>query len=58
MTHTWQDLACLFGFFITTVIFLLSPPKEDVFVLQLHVLPDPTELCKNNTVVPQRAFVS
>lgn len=30
MTHVWQDLAHFFGFFITTVIFLLSPPREDV----------------------------
>lgn len=45
MTHAWQDLACFFGFFITTVIFLLSPPKDDVFILQLGVLPDPADLC-------------
>ena len=45
-------------FSITAVIFLLSPPKEDAFVLQLAVLPDPTDLRRNSIVVLTRASVS
>ena len=45
-------------FSITTVIFLLSPPNQDVFALQLGVLPDPTDLRKNSIMVLTRTSVS
>lgn len=52
---TWHTSLC---FLTTTLIFLLPPPKEDVIVLQLGVLPDPTDLGKNSIVVPTRTSVS
>ena len=45
-------------FSTTTVIFLLSPPNQDVFALLLGVLPDPTYLHKNSMMVFSRASIS
>ena len=57
MTHTWQELAHALCFSITTAAFLLAPPNQDVFALQLGVLPDPTDLRKNSIMVLTRASV-
>lgn len=53
--RNWHMSLC---FSITTVIFLLSPPNQDVFALQLGVLPDPTDLRKNSIMVLTRTSVS
>lgn len=55
-SRTWHMSWC---FFTTTVVFLLSLTKEDVFVLRLNVLPDPTDLCKNkNNIVVAKECLS
>lgn len=53
--RNWHMSLC---FSTTTVIFLLSPPNQDVFALLLGVLPDPTYLHKNSIMVFSRASIS